>query len=287
MNLEVLDVLDPGLSATFQDSGRFGWRRHGVPSSGAMDDHAAAWANRLLDNPLNSPVVELLLQGAKLALRQDTWLAITGADADANVPMWEVVRLPAGNIVQFPQNRSGVWIYIAVESGFDAPGLLGSASIYPRGGLGKPLGRGDILRRLPGAAFQLPNGVARRAAAWDERRNYTSPPPLRLWIGPQWGCFSDSDRELFFNQDWTVTSRSDRAGYRLSGIPLKSYTVQIISEPVRVGSIQVPQNGQPIVTMRDGPTTGGYPKLGMVDPADLSWLAQCRPGQKVRFQLVG
>jgi allophanate hydrolase subunit 2 len=55
---------------------------------------------------------------------------------------------------------------------------------------------------------------------------------------------------------------------------------------VRVGSVQVPENGQPIVTMRDGPTVGGYPKLGMIDPADLSWLAQCRPGRQVRFQPI-
>jgi len=50
--------------------------------------------------------------------------------------------------------------------------------------------------------------------------------------------------------------------------------------------VQVPENGQPIVTMRDGPTVGGYPKLGWVDGRDLSWLAQCRPGQKVRFQIA-
>jgi allophanate hydrolase subunit 2 len=92
------------------------------------------------------------------------------------------------------------------------------------------------------------------------------------------------DRELFFTQVWTVTSQSDRVGYRLGGAPLGSRLPQLISEPVRVGTVQVPENGLPIVTMRDGPTVGGYPKLGMVDPADVSWLAQCRPGQKVRFQ---
>jgi allophanate hydrolase subunit 2 len=60
----------------------------------------------------------------------------------------------------------------------------------------------------------------------------------------------------------------------------------MLSEPVRVGTVQVPGNGQPIVTMRDGPTVGGYPKLGMIDPAQVSWLAQCGPGQSVRFRPV-
>jgi allophanate hydrolase subunit 2 len=48
----------------------------------------------------------------------------------------------------------------------------------------------------------------------------------------------------------------------------------------------VPENGQPIITMRDGPTIGGYAKLGLVDERDISWLAQVRPGRDTRFQLV-
>jgi allophanate hydrolase subunit 2 len=60
---------------------------------------------------------------------------------------------------------------------------------------------------------------------------------------------------------------------------------QILSEPVCVGTIQVPENGQPIITMRDGPTVGGYPKLAVIDPADVDRAAQCRPGTKIRFTL--
>ena len=112
-----------------------------------------------------------------------------------------------------------------------------------------------------------------------EIRDYSSPPALRVWNAPQREMFSDQ----FFEQEWMVTPQSNRAGYRLAGDPLQFEKRELLSEPVRVGTIQVPENGLPIVTMRDGPTVGGYPKLGMVDPEDLSWLAQCRPGQKVRF----
>jgi allophanate hydrolase subunit 2 len=96
--------------------------------------------------------------------------------------------------------------------------------------------------------------------------------------------FNPPDREKFFKQAWKVTTQSDRVGYRLAGKALAPRTDQRLSEPVRVGVIQVPESGQPIITMRDGPTVGGYPKLGVVDAADLSWLAQCRPGQQVRFR---
>ena len=283
----VLEILDPGLAAAVQDTGRWGWRRFGVPPSGSMDGHAATWANRLLDNPTGAPVLELLLQGARLAVRHAVWMAITGADADANVATWRALRLSAGETIQFPRNRSGVWIYLAVENGFDVERWFGSASVYARGGLGKPLARGDTLRRAAGPAFQLPPGIGGRLVDPSEHRHYDSPPLLRVWPGPQWSCFSESDRAAFFTHEWALTSQCDRVGYRLAGARLRPAPGQIISEPVRVGAVQVPEGGSLIVIMRDGPTVGGYPKIGVIDPADLSWLAQCRAGQKVRFRPVG
>ena len=283
MNLEIFKVLSPGLGITLQDQGRVGWKRFGVPPSGAMDDHAAGWANSLLDNSPAAPVLELLWQGARLEVLCDAWIAITGPESDGTVPIWRAVRVKTGDVVQFPRLRSGLWSYIGVEGGFEGRRILESESVYARGKLGLSFVAEDVVYRRSRDSFHLPAGIAGRFLARNERRNYDSPPALRVWAGPQWSFFDQAEREKFFNEKWMVTSQSDRVGYRLSGVPLKSKAAQIISEPVRVGSVQVPENGQPIVTMRDGPTVGGYPKLGMVDPADLSWLAQCRPGQKVQF----
>ena len=121
-------------------------------------------------------------------------------------------------------------------------------------------------------------------APWTEQRDYAKPPPLRVWRGPQWDFFTAAERETFFARAWTVSAQSDRVGYRLSGEPLNPRCDQIISEPVRVGTIQIPESGEPIVTLRDGPTVGGYPKLGVIEAADLSWFVQCSPGQTVRFR---
>ncbi len=279
----VLELLDPGLGTSIQDEGRWGWRRFGIPTGGAMDTHAYEMANRLLGNTPGSPMLELLLQGASFRVLEPVWVVVAGADAACNIPMWRAVRLGASKIVGFPRHRSGVWIYLAVEGGFQAPRVLGSASIYARGRLGHPLPRGALLRRGATQRFLLPSGVAGRAAIWSERRDYHSPPELRVWPGAQWEDFSDADREDFFRQDWKISPRSDRVGYRLEGSPLKPRRPEILSEPVRLGTVQVPENGQPIITMRDGPTVGGYPKLGLVEGADLTWLAQCPPGQSVRF----
>ena len=284
MSRDILEVITPGVGATIQDGGRTGWRRFGVPPGGAMDRHAAHWANRLLENSPDAPVLELLLQGAELAVRNDAWIAITGGATNGSHPAWRAVRVQKGDRIQFAHPRSGVWSYLAVEGGFDAPRILSSASVYVRGGLGRPLEHGDALRRATEHDFHLPDHVAGRMAPWSEQRNYAAPPLLHVWRGPQSDSFHESERKQFFDQPWTVSPQSDRVGYRLMGEPLKPRREQIISEPVRVGTIQVPESGEPIVTLRDGPTVGGYPKLGVVDAVDLSWFVQCCPGQTVRFQ---
>src|SRR5436190_14902104 len=115
MNIPVFQIESSGLGMTIQDRGRVGWRRFGVPASGWMDDHAATWANRLLDNPPGAALVELLLQGAMLRALKDVWIAVTGADCGCNVSIWRAVHLREGGILHFSHNRTGLWSYLAVE----------------------------------------------------------------------------------------------------------------------------------------------------------------------------
>jgi len=282
----VLQVLDAGLGISLQDAGRPGWRRFGVPVSGWMDAHAAGWANRLLENEPSCAVIEMLFQGAKLEMRRAAWIAVCGAETEASVPLWRAYRAAAGEIVSFGPCRFGVWAYLAVEGGFAGERRFGSLSYYARGSLGLPLEKNSSLDQERSCSLNLPRGVLGRSTSWEERRDYLQPPCIRVWAGPQWKSFSPADREVFLTSRWTVTNASDRVGYRLSGPVLKPSPVEIPSEPVRMGSIQVPENGQPIITLRDGPTVGGYPKIALVDTPDLSWVAQTRPGQALRFQLI-
>ncbi|MEW6161212.1 MAG: biotin-dependent carboxyltransferase family protein, partial [Verrucomicrobiota bacterium] len=233
MSEAIFEVLDPGFGLTIQDGGRHGWRRFGVPPSGAMDDHAAAWANRLLDNPDDAPVLELPLQGVRLRVLNSAWIAVTGANACPNIPMWRAIHVQREDIIHFPRNTSGVWIYLAVAGGFEAERWLGSASVYPRGLLGRACASGARLSRRTGHGnFRLPDHVAGRIAAFAEQRHYDSPPAIRVWPGPQWDSFLPEERAKFFSQQWTVTARSDRVGYRLAGEAVHANPIEILSEPV-------------------------------------------------------
>lgn len=273
------------MGMTIQDPGRRGWRRFGVPPSGWMDRDAAECANRLLENPGSKPALELLMQGAVMEVLRDSWLALCGAALEVNIPMWRAHFARAGEMIRVSRVRSGRWSYLAVEGGWDWPSCFGSVSYYERGQIGNPVEAGTVLHRLHGGSLRLPAGVSGRLAHWQDRRNYDQPPALKLWKGPQWDYFGRADQARFLSSEWEVSPESDRAGYRLRGRVVRSESPEMASEPVRTGSIQVPAGGEPIVTMRDGPTVGGYPKIGLVKPESLSWLAQCRPGQRVRFEL--
>src|SRR6185503_14505012 len=90
----------------------------------------------------------------------------------------------------------------------------------------------------------------------------------------------------FMSHEYSVSVTSDRMGYRLEGAKLAHHNkVELISEGMAMGAIQIPSNGQPIVMMADCPTTGGYPKIGTVISADLPLLAQCVPNKsRIRFR---
>jgi allophanate hydrolase subunit 2 len=76
-------------------------------------------------------------------------------------------------------------------------------------------------------------------------------------------------------------------GYRLEGPQIEHRKgFNIVSDAIALGAIQVPGDGLPIVLMADHQPTGGYPKLAHVIRADIGRLAQCRPGEIVRFAAV-
>ncbi len=274
---EFLAVISPGCGATWQDAGRPGWKRFGVPPGGWMDAEAARAANRLLENPDDAVVLELALQGARLRVLADGWLAVAGASM--GWPPGTARRVKRGEELAFDRHQSGVYAYLAAPGGWVAPQILGSASVSARSGLGRALAKDDVLacRRDPACAGWSPDEPAKPAA------NYPRDIEVRIWKGPQWRDFAEEARELFFATLWTVTSRLDRMGVRLSGASIAAPPAIMASEPVLPGSVQITGSGQPVVTMRDGPTVGGYPKMAWLDEAACRLVAQVPPGGTVKF----
>jgi len=286
-----IEVLDAGVLTSVQDPGRPGWRRYGVPETGAADRAALRRANLAVGNGGGAAALECTLLGPVLRFLVAGRFAVTGADLGAvleraDLGPWSVrrgipVQARPGNVLRFNGRRSGCRAVIAFAGGIEVPRVLGSRATDLLGGFGGHAGR--ALR----AGDRL--GLGRAGSTGLE---LTEPPiaeeaAVRILPGPQADHFDRTCLERLLATTWEVTADSDRVGVRLRGPRLAHLGPgEIVSDGMLPGSIQVPPDGQPIVMFRDAPTTGGYPKLATVLSADLDLLAQLVPGAgRLRFTL--
>ena len=290
MSLEIIEVNG---FATIQDSGRTGWRKFGVPNSGAMDTFAFRAANLLAGNNQNCAAIEIGLGDITFRALHDCVISVAGVGFGLYIyiwdfPLWSSYYVRGGWTIRLNKLDSGMWANISISGGFLTSPILDSFSTYlrgPFGGLdGRQLQVGDVLRS--GIPSRPLNDLAARTLLLDARPLYSDNPTLDVILGPQEKYFTDESVTTFLSSEYTVSSTSDRMGYRLEGEKLfHRNKSELISEGMTMGTIQVPSSGQPIIMMADSPTTGGYPKIGAVASADLPLLAQCVPGKsKIGFR---
>ena len=295
-----------GPLTTLQDTGRYGFQKYGVLVSGAMDLFSLKLGNILVGNKESEGALEMTMSGPFLKLPAGLVFALTGADLGAKlggkpVPLNRAVYVKEDSALSFGFAAKGTRGYLTAAGGFAVPEVMNSKSTYLRakiGGVGgAPLADGTELEtgdltaeqeKLAAALAGL-GGKPFSTLGWSVgTESLFAGEPIRVTQGLQADWFSNATLHAFFRSGYTITAQSDRMGYRLSGTPLpyKDSSLEMISEPVTFGSIQVPADGNPIILMADRQTTGGYAKIGQVIQADLSRLAQMKPGQTIYFQPV-
>lgn len=281
----VARVIKAGFHTSLQDFGRFGQLAMGITRGGPVDERAFLWANRLLDNSYNAAQLEITMSEFRLEFSAPVQLCVTGAATEIRInnltqPSWQVVSVGPGDQLEIPAQQQRLRSYVAIRGGFLASSCEGSVATVrrdSRGGLhgdGRLIADGDLLQA---AVFndELP---ARRPHRELLAELLSKPSlPLRLGIIPsgQFQQFSSAAQQLMVEQTMQVSSAYDRMGVRViaqQAIPWQGE--QLISEPLAVGSIQIPADGQPIIMLNDRQTLGGYPKI-----ATLSWLARCQIAQ--------
>jgi KipI family sensor histidine kinase inhibitor len=290
----VVLVREPGLLTSVQDRGRQGHRRLGVSGAGPLDGPAHAAANRAVGNGPEAATLECTALGPALEFLAPVRFAVTGADLGAvleraDLGAWPVppaagILARPGNVLRFAGRRSGCRAYIALRGGIDVPAVLGARATDLQSGFGGLLGRALRAGDRLGVAQSSAPGTPVESAALQHASSVT----VRVVLGPQADYFAGSTVASFLAGSFRLGSTSDRVGCRLEGEPVRHQgPAEILSDGMVPGSIQVPPDGQPIVMLHDGPTTGGYPKIATVVTADLPLLAQLVPGEgELRFEAV-
>ncbi|WP_455675753.1 5-oxoprolinase subunit C family protein [Pradoshia sp.] len=287
----------PGLLSTIQDLGRKGYKRYGVISSGAMDQIAHRIANMLVLNEEDDETIEITMTGPEIRFQEDAVIAITGGDLSPSVngqavTMYRPLIMKEGDVLSFGRTVQGIRAYLAVHGGFSIEQVMHSASTYLRAGIGgykgRALKKGDELplkRKIAMEEWELP--INWSAESFMSVQNGLAK-TIRVIRGAHYNEFTEDSQRVFAENEFTVTPESDRMGYRLEGesLNLKEKT-EFISEAVSFGTIQVPADGKPIILMADSQTLGGYAKLAQVASVDRSALAQAKPGDRLKFDIIG
>lgn len=283
-------VIKPGMLALIQDLGRHGYQHLGVTTGGPMDELAFRWGNALLDNDDNASQLEITFGMLTLEAQAPTSIAIAGADLGATlndrpVLPWQTYALQQGDILSFQRPQFGLRAYLAVKGGFQIPTVLGSSATVIREQLGGLSGKGDKLKEGDLLPYVTTKTHLQRIVPRLAIPNYEQQ-AISLVIGYQYKQLSGVERARFFNSEFTISPNSDRMGYRLQGTPVVTNKQGIISEGIAYGAVQIPNDGQPIVLLRDRQTIGGYPKMGCITSFDGGLLAQKKPGDRIHFQCV-
>ncbi|WP_338448935.1 biotin-dependent carboxyltransferase family protein [Niallia oryzisoli] len=302
----MITITKPGLLSTIQDLGRFGYQKYGVITSGAMDSLSHRLANLLVGNEENKPTIEMTFLGPNVQFQEDALIAICGGDLsptiqDRPVPMWRPVLVKKGAVLKFGYAKTGTRSYLAVAGGFSIPSIMNSTSTYLRANLGGFHGRalqaGDkiafaekshqsskLIKKLINMDRNLPFVEMNWSISSELIPKLEKNPVFRVMKGRQYQLFTKESQEWLWTEPFQISPQSDRMGYRLKGPMLRlEKAIEMLSEAVTFGTIQVPADGNPIILMADRQTTGGYPKIGEIASVDLPLLAQVKPNDTIHF----
>lgn len=287
-----MQIIKSGLLTTIQDNGRYGYRHLGIPQSGAMDNRAQGHANWLVGNPPDAPILECSFYGGIFRFEQHQIIAITGADMNAQLndrpcEMYCSLEVQPHDTLTFAYAHKGARTYVAIQGLPDIEQVMKSYSTYVSGGFGGFQGRALQIGDTLIWKNEIPKNPNRILAEYLRPHFSTKKNIIRMVHGPEWEYLSTASQQAFEKAAYQIHTDSNRMGIRLVGKPLKlKEKFSMISSATLPGTVQLPANGQPIILMHDGQTTGGYPRIGKVIEADLGRLAQIPPKGILHFRMV-
>ena len=279
----MLKVLKAGFYTTVQDSGRFHFRNKGVPVSGVMDEMTVFKVNSLLENEVSAAVLEITMTGPTLMFEEESYIALGGAEMSAtlnNLPIqnYKVYQIEVGDILSFGRLDKGFRSYLGVRGGFTSKEILGSRSFY------KPITKVNRLRDNDVVPF-IYNKLFQPKISEIKVDSFLDDYKLEVSKGPEFYLLTDRHLEEIFSKSFTVAHENNRMAYQIKET-ISSHEMSMLTSATLPGTVQLTPAGKLIVLMKDGQTTGGYPRILQLSDKAICILAQKRGGDRVSFKLV-
>ncbi len=277
----MLKVVKSGFFTTVQDNGRFGLRHLGVPVSGSMDRAAARLANTMLDNAEDAALLEITMSGPTLEFTEATWIALAGANLspklnEEEVENHSVYQIRPGDRLSFGKHVDGLRGYVAIKGGLQTEEVLDSRSFYI------PLtDKGHLVAGMEIPYKKTENFEPKITHLITEEVERVL--KLEASPGPEFDILDESQKELLFTQPFTIAKENNRMAYQLQEV-VGEHQHPMLTSATLPGTVQMTPGGKIIILMRDGQTTGGYPRILQISEESINKLSQKTFGDTLYFK---
>jgi len=268
---------------TVQDMGRFGYRDIGVPVSGVMDSDSATKANKLLGNPKEAALLEITMTGPTLQFESPTYICLSGAFLSPtlnNKPIenYQVIQVAKGDILSYGRLEKGFRSYLAVKGGIQTDMVMGSRSQYHPVTPNKCLKDGSLVAYTETVSFEPAISGLKVDRKFEEE-------PLEVYKGPEFSMLSDAQLGSLFGKSFSISKKNNRMAYQLTEL-IQGHKHSMLTSGTMPGTVQFTPAGRLIILMKDGQTTGGYPRILQLSEDSICQLAQKKFGDSISFKLI-
>ncbi|MCF4098337.1 biotin-dependent carboxyltransferase family protein [Maritalea mediterranea] len=279
--------------STVQDAGRTNGLQYGLSASGPMDRPAFDQCLTLLGEAAATGLeftflgLSFTYEGPAMAMAGaggEFLLSINGAAQN-----WPVkTELHDGDKVDIQTGPNGMYGYVRFAADIDVPLLLGSKSTNLAAQIGGLSGRALAI----GDEISLKQGAVLTAAQHVKDPPLQEPDPvvtLRVLPGLHADLLGPNIWHNLFEHEFQISASTDRMGVRLVDAHDRFASMEklnLISDAVVPGDVQILGDGTPVILMRDHQPTGGYPRIATLIDKDLDRAAQLRPNTRIKFQSI-
>lgn len=279
----MLKLLKSGFFTTLQDLGRFGYRNKGVPVSGVMDVETVSKLNKILGNTPNASVIEITMTGPTALFEEDTYIVIGGAEMAVTlnnelISNYKLYKIQKGDILSYGRLEKGFRNYLAIKDGFSSEKVLGSSSLY------FPITKNRCLIENQKIGYEKCSAFEPKISGI-KIDSFLSETIIHVHKGPEFRILNDKQLKELFMKTFTIAKENNRMAYQLNEM-ISGHDFSMLTSATLPGTIQLTPAGKLIILMKDGQTTGGYPRILQLSDKAISILAQKKYGDSISFQLV-
>ena len=239
--------------------------------------------NTLLENDSNAAVLEITMTGPTLLFENNTYVALAGAWLSPtlnNEPIdnYKVYKVKKGDILSYGRLEKGFRGYLAVKNGFKSDVVLGSKSQY------YPITEAKCILELQEIDFEETTLFKPKISEL-KMDTYLDFEFLEVEKGPEYEMLDDKQLTKLFSKEFTVSKENNRMAYQMNE-KIQGHDKTILTSATQPGTVQLTPEGKLIILMKDGQTTGGYPRILQLTEEAICVLAQKKSTDLLKFKLL-